>query len=152
MGNKNRGSGTHGKGSSKKGRGAGNRGGRGRAGLGKKATHHKVRAVKKGGHLGEKGFKRPQKTVEDTTVINLRDIDQQIDTFIKDGYAEETDDGIVFDAESAGYDKVLGTGRLTQDIDIKAPAFSTSAEEKITDAGRDAITTADTDESEDADE
>ncbi len=142
MGNKKRGSGTHGRGSSKKGRGAGNRGGRGRAGLGKKAKHHKVQAVKKGGHLGEKGFKRPQKTVKETNTINLRDIDQQIDTFVEEGYAEKTDDGYVFDAESAGFDKVLGTGRLTHTIDIKAESFSASAEQKITDAGGSAITVA----------
>ncbi len=152
MGNKNRGSGTHGRGSSKKGRGAGNRGGRGKAGLGKKATHHKVQAAKKGGHLGEKGFNRPQKTVEETVTINLRDIDQKIDTFVEQGHAEETDDGYVFDADSAGFGKVLGTGRLTQQIDVKAEDFSASAERKITDAGGDAITTADsnTDDADDA--
>lgn len=135
MGKKNRGSGTHGAGSSKKRRGAGNRGGRGKAGLGKKATHHKVRAVKKGGHLGEKGFKRPQQAVAETEAINLRQIDRRIEAFVDAGVAEETDDGYVFDADEAGYDKVLGGGHLTKNIDITAPAFSASAERKIEEHG-----------------
>jgi len=135
---KGRGSGT-GHGSSKKRRGAGNRGGRGKAGLGKKAKHKKVQAVKKGGHLGEKGFKRPQKTVEEQEAINLRDIDQQIENFVAAGYAEKDGDTYVFDAEAAGYDKVLASGYLTQDIDVKAAAFSAAAERKIEDNGNEAI-------------
>lgn len=146
MGNKNRGSGTHGHGSSKKRRGAGNRGGRGRAGLGKKAKHKKVQAVKSGGHLGEAGFKRPQQVVEETTVINLRDIDQLIDEFVEDGSAEQDGDHYVFDAEQAGYDKVLGAGRLTKNIDVKAEAFSDSAEHKLEENGNEAIITAESEE------
>lgn len=145
---KGRGSGT-GHGSSKKNRGAGNRGGRGKAGLGKKAKQHKVQAVKKGGHLGEKGFNRPQKTAADTTAINLRDIDQQIDTLVEEGYAEKDGDSYVFDAEEAGYDKVLGVGQLRQDINVKAPAFSDSAKRKIEDHGNEVIVTADEGEGED---
>lgn len=153
MGSKKRGSGTHGHGSSKKRRGAGNRGGRGRAGLGKKAKHKKIQAKKKGGHLGEKGFTRPQKTVEETVVINLRDIDQRIDEFVAQGYAEESGNGYVFDAEEAGFDKVLGTGRLTKSIDIKAAAFSSVAQTKIEDAGNQAILTEDAEPAdEDSDE
>lgn len=139
MGNKDRGSGTHGRGSGKKGRGAGNRGGRGNAGYGKKAKHRKMEAWKEGYELGERGFKRPQQAVEETDAINLKDIDQRIEAFVEAGLAEETDDGYVFDAEEAGYDKVLGGGRLTKDIDIKAPDFSSSAERKIEESGNEPI-------------
>lgn len=140
MGNKNRGSGTHGHGSSKNRRGAGNRGGRGRAGLGKKAKHQKVLANKQGDHLGEQGFTPPEQ--EETTVINLRDVDQLIDEFAEAGYAEKDGDTYVFDAEAAGYDKVLGAGRLTKSIDIKAESFSDSAQHKLEENGNEAIITA----------
>ncbi len=139
MGNKDRGSGTHGKGSSKKGRGAGNRGGRGKAGLGKKAKHRKMEGWKKGYKLGEKGFKRPQGLEDDKEVINLKDIDMHIDRFVEEGVAEEEGDGYVFHASEAGYDKVLGGGELTRDIDIEAAEFSDSARRKLKDAGNKAI-------------
>ncbi len=132
---KGRGSGT-GQGHGKKGRGAGNRGGRGNVGHGKKSKHKKMAD---GPTLGEKGFNRPQELVQDTTEINLRDIDRNIEAFAEQGVAERDGDTYVFDAEAAGYDKVLGAGSLTRDIDIRAPAFSTSAREKIEESGNEAI-------------
>ncbi|WEL19900.1 uL15m family ribosomal protein [Candidatus Nanohalococcus occultus] len=129
-------SGSHGYGSSKKNRGAGNRGGRGNAGRGKKAKHKKM--TKDGIHqLGEKGFnsrKDPQNG------INLRDIDQRIEEFVEQGAAEEEDGEYVFYAEKAGYDKILGKGRLTRPVEVHAENFSSSAEEKIKDADGQAIT------------
>ncbi|MBY6294245.1 50S ribosomal protein L15 [Nanohaloarchaea archaeon H01] len=129
-------SGSHGHGSSKKNRGAGNRGGRGNAGRGKKAKHEKM--TEEGIHkLGEKG--QGFKKAEDQPGINLRDIDQRIEEFVEAGVAEETDKGYVFHAEEAGYEKILGTGRLTQEIEIHAENFSSSAEEKIEEAGSEAV-------------
>lgn len=120
-------SGSNGHGSSKKNRGAGNRGGRGNAGRGKKAKHEKQ--TKDGIHqLGETGFnsrKEPQNG------INLRDIDQRIEEFVEQGYAEETDSGYIFHADEAGYDKVLGKGRMYLNIEIHAEKFSETAKEKI---------------------
>ena len=129
-------SGTHGHGSSKKNRGAGNRGGRGNAGSGKKASHHKI----KGGEvheLGETGFNRYGSSEQDG--INLRDIDQRIEYFVEQGVAEETEDGYVFHADKAGYSKILGTGKLTREIEIRAEDFSGSAESKIEEAGAEAV-------------
>lgn len=128
-------SGTHGYGSSKKNRGAGNRGGRGNAGRGKKAKHKKM--TEEGVHeLGEKGFTSRQREQDG---INLRDIDQRIDVFVEEGVAEETDSGYVFRADEAGYEKILGTGRLTKEIEIHAEKFSSSAEKKIEESGGEAV-------------
>ncbi len=128
-------SGSHGYGSSKKNRGAGNRGGRGKAGRGKKAHHHKQ--TSEGTHkMGEKGFnsRKPEQNG-----INLRDIDQTIETFVEEGSAEKTDDGYVFHANEAGYDKILGTGKLTQKIEIHAEKFSNSAERKLEEGDGEAV-------------
>jgi len=128
-------SGSHGYGSSKKNRGAGNRGGRGNAGKGKKAKHEKM--TKDGVHkLGEHGFNSRQR---EQTGINLRDIDQRIEEFVEAGVAEETDSGYVFYADEAGYDKILGGGKITREIEIQAEKFSSSAEEKIEDSDSEAI-------------
>lgn len=133
---KGRGSGT-GRGAGKKGRGAGNRGGRGNVGRGKKSKHKKM--VTEDEYLGEKGFKRPQELVEEDRTINLREIDQRIEEFVEQGVAEKDGQVYTFDAEAAGYDKVLGAGQLTRNIDIKAGAFSSTAQTKIEENGNDAI-------------
>jgi len=129
-------SGSHGKGSSKNGRGAGHRGGRGNAGQGKKGMQHKM--TEEGIHeLGEKGFSAQT----EQNGINLRDIDQRIEAFVEEGFAEEKDSGYVFHADEAGYEKILGSGRLTQEIEIHAEKFSSSAERKIEEAGGEAVIT-----------
>lgn len=150
MGNKKRGSGTHGHGSSKKRRGGGSRGGRGAAGLGKKAKHKKIQGIRSQ-HLGEHGFNRPPKVVEEVETINLREIDRRIEDFVAAGVAEEKDGGYVFNATAAGYGKVLGGGELQGDIDIKAEAFSERARQKIEGRGSEAITTGDSESAEDGD-
>lgn len=120
-------SGSHGYGSSKKNRGAGNRGGRGNAGSGKKGQSKRM--TEEGVHeLGETGFTSRQ---PDQNAINLRDIDERIETFVEEGLAEKDGDSYVFDVEEAGYDKVLGKGHLNHNIEIHAESFSSSAERKI---------------------
>ncbi|WP_414837842.1 uL15m family ribosomal protein [Candidatus Nanosalina sp. VS9-1] len=128
-------SGSHGYGSSKKNRGAGNRGGRGNAGGGKKAQSKNMTETGIN-ELGEEGFnsrKEPQ------TGINLRDIDQRIEEFVEEGLAEEEDGKYVFHADEAGYDKVLGGGKITRSIEIRAEKFSDSAERKIEDSESEAV-------------
>ncbi len=133
---KNR-SGSHGHGSSKKNRGAGNRGGRGDAGSGKKGQSQKLQENGVN-ELGEHGF-TSRKPEQDG--INLRDIDQRIDEFVEEGCAEETEDGYIFHAEEAGYDKILGGGELRTDIEVRAEQFSDSAETKIQESEGQAVQT-----------
>ena len=59
--------------------------------------------------------------------------------FVDEGVAEETDDGYIFHADKAGYDKVLGGGKLTRNIEIHAKKFSSSAERKIEEAGQETV-------------
>lgn len=90
--------------------------------------------------MGEHGFNSRQ---DPQNGINLRDIDQRIQEFVEAGVAEESGDGYVFHAEKAGYDKILGGGKLTRDIEIRAENFSDSAEQKIEEAGAEAVITED---------
>ena len=128
-------SGSHGYGSSKKNRGAGNRGGKGNAGSGKKSQSKRM--TKDGvQELGEKGFtsRKPEKEK-----INLRDIDQRIESFVEEGLAEKDGSSYVFDVSEAGYEKVLGKGHLNSEIEVHAESFSSSAERKIEEAGGEAV-------------
>lgn len=121
-------SGSHGYGSGKHNRGAGNRGGRGDAGQGKKAKHQKQ--TEDGVHsLGEKGFNSRSSSQD---AINLRDIDERIESFVEQGVAKELDDGgYKFEADKAGYQKVTGKGHLTKNITVVSENFSDSAQRKI---------------------
>lgn len=128
-------SGSHGYGSRKKNRGAGNRGGRGNAGSGKKGQSQKMieEGVQK---MGEHGFTSRQ---PEQNGINLKDIDQRIEEFVEEGVAEEEDGEYVFHADEAGYDKILGGGKIYKDIEIRAENFSDSAERKIEESEAEAV-------------
>ncbi len=129
-------SGSHGHGSSKKNRGAGSRGGRGKAGSGKKASHNRMteEGLKE---MGEHGFNPFEDNEQDG--LNLRDIDQRIEEMVEAGLAEEEDGRFIVDLDELGYEKVLGTGKLTKEIEIHAESFSSSAERKIEESEGEAV-------------
>lgn len=121
---KYRGSGTHGGGSKKKRRGAGSRGGRGEAGKEKK--------IKK-----EKGFKRSQ--AKDVETINIKKLDSNLDRYVDEGIAEESDGNIEVNLSDVGYEKLLGSGKISRPVTVKAKSFSRKAKEKIEEAGGEAV-------------
>jgi large subunit ribosomal protein L15 len=129
---KMRGSRSCGYGCAKKHRGAGSRGGRGNAG----STKHKQKLMYiLGGRLGKIGFHRHPSLVVAQSIINLDDIDVHIEKWAAEGKAKKTAGGFSVDMSELGYDKVLGSGKLTHKIEIKADSFSESAKKKIAEAG-----------------
>ncbi|AAB84534.1 MULTISPECIES: uL15m family ribosomal protein [Methanothermobacter] len=128
-----RGSRTVGGGCSKKRRGAGHRGGRGQAGGHK---HHWTWIVKYDPkHFGKYGFKRPQKLIKRLETVNLAYLDEMIPELLERGVASEEDGMVVLDVRDLGFEKVLGSGRITRPVHLKAYEFSRSATEKIEEAG-----------------
>lgn len=134
-----RGSRTHGGGTHKNRRGAGNRGGRGRAGRDKHEFHNYE-------PLGKSGFKRPQKTRETVKTVNVRELDEDVPVLVEDGVAESDGDGYRIDARDVvedGYEadrvKVLGAGRVHNELTVVADDFSDRATEALTDAGGNAV-------------
>jgi len=126
MAKKGRGTRTHGHGSHKRGRGR--RGGTGYAGVNDSKWVLTIKGGKrklnigsrkgKIGHLGKHGFTRGNlKTIHDT--INLRWIQ------------EHFQDGATIKLAEHGFNKLLGSGRLTKKVNIVAPLWSAKAEEKI---------------------
>lgn len=118
-----RGSHTHGWGAKKKHRGAGHRGGRGMAGAGKRAKQKKTLILKLYGHeyFGKRGFRRPQKLIQEVKIINLSDLSKFKETSL--------------DLKKLGYDKLLGKGSVNKKYSIKVDKFSKSAKKKIEAAG-----------------
>ena len=123
---KYRGSHTHGGGSKKKRRGSGNRGGFGMAGTGKRADQKKTSILKEFGntYFGKKGFvSRNKKNIK---AINLENLEKKYLAKAK----KETD-SYHLNLNELGYQKLLGTGKVTKKLIITCLSCSEKAKDKI---------------------
>lgn len=127
-----RGTRTCGGGSSKKRRGKGSRGGVGNAGA---YTHHVVRSLKKGMMKGKNKSQLPLKNRSADTAVNVGELEAMLEELIEEGKAEEKADGIYLDATELGIQKILGKGKVTKTLMLKANKVSKTAREKIESAG-----------------
>lgn len=122
-----RGTHTHGWGAKKKHRGGGSRSGKGRSGMMK---HNKSWMLKnEPHHFGRWGFKVPTEARTVVRTITLRDLD----TLARRLGKKE------LDLTELGFDKLLGTGKITQPLIVKANSIVESAKSKIEAAGGQAI-------------
>ena len=127
-----RGSWTHGWGAKKKHRGAGHRGGRGNAGTGKRGDAKKPRYWKDTKYFGKHGF--TSINPEEIITINLNQLINIIPQLIQKGHATQEKDTININLTQAGYDKLLGTGKIQQKLNITVQHASEKAQQKITEA------------------
>ncbi|KXB06577.1 hypothetical protein AKJ52_01995 [candidate division MSBL1 archaeon SCGC-AAA382C18] len=132
-----RGSNTYGGGPGRNRRHSGHKGGKGQAGSDK----HKWRKVtlKNPRYFGKHGFKRPAKMQKEVETVNVGELDEYVEELLNEGVAEEGDEGIFIDASEIGIDKVLGSGKVTHSLKIKADDFSDSAQRKLEEAGGEAV-------------
>lgn len=132
---KMRGSRTCGYGEAKKHRGAGHRGGRGKAGGHK---HKWLRTVKfMPNYFGKYGFKRHPTLIKSLKTVNVGEIEEFV---LKNKDLFEVEDGkIVVDVTEFGYEKVLGKGKVSTAMILKAVEFSEGAKEKINAAGGEVV-------------
>ena len=129
-----RGSWTHGWGAKKKHRGAGHRGGRGTAGSGKRADAKKPRIWAKKNYFGKHGFKY-KGTKVDIKTITLTDLQDRLDSLVEKKLVAQEGDSFVIDLEKLGFNKLLGTGKVTKKLKISVPFVSAKAAEKVKSAG-----------------
>lgn len=115
-------------------RGAGNRGGRGNAGTGKKG---KCKMPRKGTwtiqFFGKTGFK--SKGFAEHYTINLRSLEELLDTFVAGKAAVLEKDVYVVNLTDLGIDKLLSTGKVTKKFKIFVNFASKAAVEKVKAAG-----------------
>jgi len=136
-----RGRGTHGWGERKKHKKSGHRGGAGMSGSGKRADHKKTLITKLYGHryFGKKGITSKKTQKDKRKRINLRDIELNLERYIKKGIAKKT--GTNFELNLKAY-KILSSSKeyaVKNKLIIKAKEASTSALEKVKKAGGDII-------------
>jgi large subunit ribosomal protein L15 len=116
-------------GNTQKHRGAGSRGGRGMAGSNKQKWSYVSKYMPD--HFGRSGFKRPLKMLHDDKTINIADLGRMIN----EGDITLIDKKYIIDLTAMGYDKLLGSGKVTYALEIKVAKSSKSAIEKIQSAG-----------------
>jgi len=124
-------------GSHKKWRGSGNRGGRGQAGL---ENHMKGRMLKYDPeHFGKHGFKRHYSLIENVRTINLKDLDLLLHNLKEQKLATDEDGKIKINLGKIGYDKLLGSGKITKPIIVEGKYFSKNAVKKLEELGGKAV-------------
>ncbi|UCE11309.1 MAG: 50S ribosomal protein L15 [Candidatus Thorarchaeota archaeon] len=115
-------------------RASGQRGGKGRAGTKK---HHYVKTILEDpDYFGKHGFKRPQKIIEEPTAVNVGDLDAAADRLAERGLAVKSGKKYTIDITKLGFDKILGSGKVTKKLDLTGvKAITDRAREKITEKG-----------------
>ncbi|MFH1836140.1 MAG: uL15 family ribosomal protein [Methanobacteriota archaeon] len=124
-----RGTRTCGYGNTQKHRGAGSRGGRGLAG----SKKHKWNWVSKNlpGHFGRSGFTRHKSTIKRVSFLNIGDLDGLCEVWELEGKVKKTKGVLEVDLSSFGFDKLLGSGKVSGKYNIKVDSCSQKALEKI---------------------
>jgi large subunit ribosomal protein L15 len=135
---KRRGQRSPGYGSQKKHRGSGSRGGTGKSGLHK---HKRATSIKYyPDHFGKRGFKRPPAIAKKPRAINLSELDQMLESLLEQKKITKEKGYYLVDLAAVGYDRLLGTGRITHKITVQAKHFSSVALKKLEEAGCKAVT------------
>ena len=115
-----------GRGSGKRARGAGNRGGRGKAGINKRAAHKRTLLIKHPELSSHgKGFTSvKQKQDFHPKATNVGSLDKMASKI-----------GNEIDLSKLGYQKLLGSGKVTKKLMVKVKIFTEKAKNKIEAAG-----------------
>ncbi|MEM2130408.1 MAG: uL15 family ribosomal protein [Candidatus Bathyarchaeia archaeon] len=133
---KMRGSRTHGWGQIGQHRKSGSRGGKGRPGLHKHGWTYVLRYEPD--HFSKDKFKPPNQ--KQPRIINLKQLEEIIYRQTKTKKAKTGK--ITIDLKEIGYDKLLGSGKISVPITVKVPSCSEEAKKKIEEAGGEVITEA----------
>ncbi len=128
-----RGSQTHGWGSKKKHRGSGHKGGVGMAGTGKRADQKKP-SIWKEDYFGKKGFKFKGSKVE-VIPVNIQYLEENVERLVSEKLAEKSNDVYSVNLSKLGFNKLLGTGRVTKRFNISVRYASGGIISKVKEAG-----------------
>ena len=120
-------------GSHKKQKGAGNRGGVAQTGLSRHKKGYMLKYDPE--HFGKHGFKRHYSLIEKIKIINLKDLDSMVDKL-----NEPVEDGKMrINLGKLGYNKLLGSGKITKPLIVEGKYFSKIAVKKLEQVGGKAV-------------
>lgn len=118
-------------------RGSGSRGGFGAAGMHKHMWTWVVKYAPT--WFGKHGFNRPLTYEVKVNEINVGELAERLDVWLREGKASEEGGRIVVNLASLGYNKLLGRGSITKPVKVIVPAASGSAIRKIEAAGGEVV-------------
>jgi large subunit ribosomal protein L15 len=131
---KQRGSRTHGYGQIGQHRsGGGGRGGHGKAGLDKHKWTYVLRYDPT--YWEKKGFVSTRTLGKTVHTINVGKLDDLVDRLDSEKKLERKEKKIFLDLESLGFDKLLGTGKVSKPLVVKVESYSEAASKKLAEAG-----------------
>ncbi|MBS3147853.1 uL15 family ribosomal protein [Candidatus Woesearchaeota archaeon] len=122
---------THGWGKNKH-RNSGSRGGFGNAGTGKK-SHNKKPSIWALDYFGKHGF--VSKGTRKLITINLREVDDQLPSWIERKLAVVEGGVVVVDLKKVGYDKLLSSGQIRRKLKVVVSSAAKGVAEKVKAAG-----------------
>jgi len=129
---KMRGSRTHGYGQIGQHRKGGSKGGR-------KAGRHKhgwTYVIKyEPNYFEKRGFTSQKSLREKINVINVGELDELVDKLAAEGKLERKGKETFLDLDKLGYNKLLGMGKITKLLMVKASSYSEVAAKKIEEVG-----------------
>jgi large subunit ribosomal protein L15 len=130
---KKRGSRTHGYGQIGQHRSGGGRGGHGKAGYDK----HKWTYVLKYDptYWKKKGFVSTRTLGKKVNIINVGKLGDLADKLNSEKKLVRKEEKIFLDLENLGFDKLLGTGKISEPVVVKIGSYSEAASKKLEEAG-----------------
>ncbi|WP_457558085.1 uL15m family ribosomal protein [Candidatus Harpocratesius sp.] len=86
--------------------------------------------------IGKKGFKQPPQVqrLNQTRAINLKDIEEKLPTWLEAGKIEQKGGKYIINLGALNYNKLLGKGKVTKNLEISVERASALAVEKMKEA------------------
>ncbi|RLJ01520.1 MAG: 50S ribosomal protein L15 [Candidatus Aenigmatarchaeota archaeon] len=124
---------THGWGRVGQHRRSGYKGGRGNVGFHKHKWSWTVKYAPD--WYGKHGFIRPPSITPLRKGINIGVLDEIAEKLVEKGIAKKENDTIIINIKDLGYNRLLGSGRISKKLHIITPHISRKAKQKLEEAG-----------------
>ena len=86
--------------------------------------------------IGKRGFKQPPQVqrLHQVKAINLKDVEEKLPQWVEAGKVEKKGDKYIIDLHALNYNKLLGKGKVTKNLEISVARASESAIAKMKEA------------------
>jgi large subunit ribosomal protein L15 len=83
--------------------------------------------------IGRQGMQRPPQVqrLHQTREINIKDVETQLDSWVEEGKVDKNGDKFIVDLGKLNYNKLIGKGKVTKNLEITVERASAGAIEKI---------------------
>jgi len=86
-------------------------------------------------YFGKKGFTSPRSLGQKVNVINVGKLDELVESLAEEERLKKKGGKVFLDLDELGYEKLLGTGKVTKPILVKVASHSEEAAKKVQESG-----------------